>query len=187
MHKEYKQSYERETQILKELNKCKLAGFLRMTDCGYDQHNSTFFIVTDLLGSDIYRLMQKCDGRRFRPETAIKIGLQMFNRIADIHKQGYVHRDIKLNNFVCAAVDNFTTEQPFSPPYHRQAQVKAAGAKPADGEEKKAGAASASNEIAEDDFSICLIDYGISKKIEKLTAPEQQQKLEELKKLANVG
>ena len=29
----------------------------------------------------------------------------MFNRIRALHKVGYVHRDIKLNNYVCALND----------------------------------------------------------------------------------
>lgn len=46
--------------------------------------------------------MAKCPGRKFKLETAIKVGLQMFNRIRSLHKIGYVHRDIKLNNYVCS-------------------------------------------------------------------------------------
>ena len=47
--------------------------------------------------------MAKCPGRRFRIETAVRLGIQMFNRIRELHKKaGYVHRDIKLNNFVIA-------------------------------------------------------------------------------------
>ena len=50
-------------------------GFLKFLDCGFDKQNNTFYIVTELLGSDIFKLMLKCEGRKFWAETAIKIGI----------------------------------------------------------------------------------------------------------------
>jgi hypothetical protein len=40
------------------------------------------------------------------------------------------------------------------------------------------------NDAPEDDGVIYLIDYGISKKIDQLSDPEQQQRIEQLKILA---
>lgn len=79
-----------------------------MLDCGYDKQNNCFYIVTELLGTDMLKLLNKCQGHKFTRETAFRVGLQMFNRIKDLHKGGFVHRDIKLNNFVCTSPDNYT-------------------------------------------------------------------------------
>lgn len=76
MYVQFKTSYEREISILKDINKARgLVGFLKFFDCGFDQLNNVYFIVTELLGSDIMKLMMKCEGRKFKPETALKIGL----------------------------------------------------------------------------------------------------------------
>ena len=99
-------SYEREISILRDLSKIKSQGFLKFLDCGFDQECDSFYIVTELLGQDINKLLLKCEGKKFRVETAIKIGLEMFIRIRDMHKKGYIHRDIKLSNFVCAHIDH---------------------------------------------------------------------------------
>jgi len=50
--------------------------------------------------------MSKCTGKKFRIETAMRVAIQMFNRIRVLHKIGYVHRDIKLNNYVCSLQDD---------------------------------------------------------------------------------
>lgn len=50
--------------------------------------------------------MAKSSGRKFRMETAIKVAIQMFNRIRALHRIGYVHRDIKLNNYVCSLTED---------------------------------------------------------------------------------
>ena len=94
---------------MKDITKIKTPGFLKFLDCGFDQENNLFYIVTELLGTDIHRLMNKSEGKKFRMETAVRVGLQMFLRIKEMHKLGYVHRDIKLNNFVCGHVENMCT------------------------------------------------------------------------------
>ncbi len=79
-----------------------------MLDSGWDQVNQTFYVVTELLGSDIWKLLMACPEKKFSLPTAARIGLQMFNRIQALHsKCSFVHRDIKLNNFVCSSPDNY--------------------------------------------------------------------------------
>jgi len=95
--------------VLQEITKKSITGLARLLDCGHDKPSNCYYIVTELLGTDILKLLSRCEDRKFRRETAIRVGLQMFNRIQDLHKVGgFVHRDIKLNNFVCTAHDNFT-------------------------------------------------------------------------------
>lgn len=38
--------------------------------------------------------------RKFSVSTILQIGLQIVNRLEAIHKKGFVHRDIKANNFM---------------------------------------------------------------------------------------
>lgn len=43
------------------------------------------------------------------------------------------------------------------------------------------------NDLSEDDGTIFLIDYGISKKLDHLSDPEQQQRIEQLKAMAQIA
>jgi hypothetical protein len=43
------------------------------------------------------------------------------------------------------------------------------------------------NDRPEDDGTIFLIDYGISKKLDNLSDPEQQQRIEQLKAMAQIA
>lgn len=43
--------------------------------------------------------------RKFSVSTILQIGLQIINRLEAIHKKGFVHRDIKANNFMVGRAD----------------------------------------------------------------------------------
>ena len=43
------------------------------------------------------------------------------------------------------------------------------------------------NDAPEDDWTIFMIDYGISKKLDNLSDPEQQQRIEQLKAMAQIA
>lgn len=70
--------------------------------------------MTELLGENLQQLMSKCTGKKFRFETAIRVGIQMFNRIKSLHRIGYVHRDIKLNNYVGAYYEDEASMSKYS-------------------------------------------------------------------------
>ena len=78
----------------------------------------------------------------------------MFNRIRSLHRIGYVHRDIKLNNFVITLPNDNKADNSGSKlkldlnPIINQGNIE---------KEKDEGP---------DDLTINLIDYGITKKVE---------------------
>jgi serine/threonine protein kinase len=62
-------------------------------------------LVMEFLGqslSDLFYLMNK----QFSLKTVLMIGLQMIDRLADLHSVGIVHRDIKPGNFVMGRGEN---------------------------------------------------------------------------------
>lgn len=65
----------------------------------YGEYKKYKIMVMDLLGPSLDKFYKMCN-KQFRIDTAVKLGYQMIERIEHVHKMGYVHRDIKPNNFL---------------------------------------------------------------------------------------
>jgi serine/threonine protein kinase len=57
-------------------------------------------IVMDLLGPSLENLINTCKEKRFRLKTIILLMIQLIDIMKYIHSCGYIHRDIKPDNFV---------------------------------------------------------------------------------------
>lgn len=55
----------------------------------------TQFIVMSLLGPSISDLRKMCRRKLTSPSTTAMLGIQMIEAVADLHKCGFIHRDIK--------------------------------------------------------------------------------------------
>ena len=60
---------------MKEINKKKLNGFLKLLDNGFEESMDQYYIVTEMLGQDLNRLMYKCPEKKFTMQTAIKVAI----------------------------------------------------------------------------------------------------------------
>lgn len=71
--------------------------FVRLIDRG---RTDTFkFIVMQLVGTSIDKLQKQQSKRRFSFSTTVKLGLETLEGISNLHDLGYLHRDIKPQNF----------------------------------------------------------------------------------------
>jgi len=64
-------------------------------------------LVMDALGHSLEKLFNQCN-RKFELKTVCMIGIQLINRIHNLHKAGYLHRDIKPDNFLIGSGDILT-------------------------------------------------------------------------------
>jgi serine/threonine protein kinase len=74
-----------------------LEGIAKMYDYGFERNQ--YFLVMELLGESLEDLVQ-AHGKKFSVSTVLQIGIQIIYRLEAIHKKGFVHRDIKANNFM---------------------------------------------------------------------------------------
>jgi serine/threonine protein kinase len=65
----------------------------------HGRHEEYKVIVMDLLGPSLDKFFKIC-GKKFNLETTVLFGIEMINRIEYMHSKGYLHRDIKPNNFL---------------------------------------------------------------------------------------
>lgn len=61
-------------------------------------------LIMDRLGDSLESLYISCN-RTFDVKTVCMIGIQIVNRIQSLHREGYLHRDIKPDNFLIGAGD----------------------------------------------------------------------------------
>ncbi|PAV60756.1 hypothetical protein WR25_25423 [Diploscapter pachys] len=52
-----------------------------------------------MVGSDLQKLQSQQQGKRFALNTALRIGEQTLAAIRDMHRSGYIHKDISPSNF----------------------------------------------------------------------------------------
>ncbi|KAK6101787.1 Protein kinase domain family protein [Brugia pahangi] len=71
--------------------------FIKMIDRGRTE--SFKFIVMQLVGTSVDKLQKQQPKKHFTLSTTIKLSLQTLEGIKDLHDLGYLHRDIKPQNF----------------------------------------------------------------------------------------
>ncbi|KAJ6243216.1 tau-tubulin kinase 1 [Anaeramoeba flamelloides] len=75
------------------------------------------YIVMELLGSNLWNLKKNQPNSRFTLATTIKLSVEMISAIEDLHKIGYIHRDIKPGNFGIRNSRRSKTEEGISQSY----------------------------------------------------------------------
>jgi len=61
-------------------------------------------LVMELLGSDLEKLFENSN-KQFSLSSVLHIGIDIINLIHNVHKTGFIHRDIKPNNFMTGFKD----------------------------------------------------------------------------------
>jgi serine/threonine protein kinase len=87
-----------EAKVYSVLNEEKIEGIAKMKII---KNKDLKIIVMDLLGPSLENLVKK--KKQFRLKTIILLTIQLIDIMKSVHNKGYIHRDIKADNFV---IDN---------------------------------------------------------------------------------
>ncbi|CAJ0566455.1 unnamed protein product, partial [Mesorhabditis spiculigera] len=64
------------------------------------------FMVMTLLGKDLVDCRRKCRGRKVSAQTTLRLSLQAVQSLEDMHRLGFIHRDVKPCNFALGLKNN---------------------------------------------------------------------------------
>ena len=74
-----------------------LIGFPKLIT--FNSQGESNYLAMELLGPNLSDLFEICDGH-FTIQTTLLLGIQMIERIKNLHSKNYLHRDIKPENFL---------------------------------------------------------------------------------------
>ncbi|CAD5218599.1 unnamed protein product [Bursaphelenchus okinawaensis] len=93
-----------EIGVLKATNARSCRHFCTIYDVGRCSPDYMFIVVT-LLGPDIARLRNDQPDRKFSIGTALRVGMQTSAAIEELHRTGFISRDVKPGNFAIGNKD----------------------------------------------------------------------------------
>ena len=82
---------------MKDLERLGLEGFPRVYFSTKDEYN--YYMVMDRLPHSLSSFLDK-KTKTLSLKTTTQVGLAMIKRLEQLHKNGYVHRDIKASNIM---------------------------------------------------------------------------------------
>uniref|UniRef100_A0A1I8BXK4 Protein kinase domain-containing protein n=1 Tax=Meloidogyne hapla TaxID=6305 RepID=A0A1I8BXK4_MELHA len=84
--------------VLQDATRLRLKHFPRIIESGR-YRNDFFYLVMTLLGKSLHDLRKARKSEHFTMGTAIGTAIQTLEAIEELHKIGYLHRDIKPGNY----------------------------------------------------------------------------------------
>lgn len=94
------QLFRQEAEVLRQLRVLDSPNCVKLADIG--STSSCTWIATTLGGPNLAELRRQCREERFQPTTVARLAVEMLKGLEALHQVGFVHRDVKPNNFILA-------------------------------------------------------------------------------------
>lgn len=94
-----------EVNVLKAANNANSKHFCTLFDYGSKKPDYVYVVMT-LLGKDLHKLRSEQPDRKFTLNTATKLAIQTLRACEELHRIGYISRDIKPGNFAPGIKEN---------------------------------------------------------------------------------
>ncbi|KAE9420724.1 hypothetical protein Angca_008062, partial [Angiostrongylus cantonensis] len=91
-------SLKHQSRVYESLKSVISPHFLTYEDRGLLE-DRFIFIVVKLVGKNLIDVLADCPDKKFSMVTALRVGEQTLAAIRDLHSCGYIHRNIKPDNF----------------------------------------------------------------------------------------
>lgn len=100
-----------EVVVLKELMERGGKHVCQILDRG---RNDAFnYVIMTLVGLSLQDLRKACPASKFSLSSAIRVGIQCMEALMDLHRLGYLHRDVKPGNFAIGREEEGTQRTVF--------------------------------------------------------------------------
>lgn len=88
-----------ELAVLKDVGNSK--HFTKIMDRGKSETDGFHFTIMELVGKSLRDLKSERSEKVFSSGTRLRVASQCLEAVEEVHKQGYIHRDLKPGNFAC--------------------------------------------------------------------------------------
>ncbi|CAB3404797.1 unnamed protein product [Caenorhabditis bovis] len=102
-----KQILAHEARVLQSLNMLNSVHFVELVDRG-KVNNRFLFLILKLVGQNLWDIRIKLPDRKYSMNTSLKIAEQTLAGVRDLHRVGFLHRDIKPPNFAIGREEDDT-------------------------------------------------------------------------------
>ncbi|CAI5442414.1 unnamed protein product [Caenorhabditis angaria] len=94
-----------EIEVLRAAQQMGCKHFCSLIDCGTKGKDFDYLIMT-LLGKDLHKMRCELEDKKFSMSTAIRAGIQTIKACEELHRIGFISRDVKPGNFAPGVKQN---------------------------------------------------------------------------------
>lgn len=94
----------KEITVAQQILQANLDGFSRVIAHG-NLPGNLMYIIMPKYGPSLKQMLRRSRYKRFSIKSSVQIGIQLLDRLSDLHSIGYIHADLKPDNILLASAN----------------------------------------------------------------------------------